>query len=292
MDIKKISASAIKTFETCPKKFYTEYVLKKRPPTHPAAAMGSCLHKMFEESCKAVVQSKSVAKKVGTSIQVDPSLMDPFHWMDAGVKEFNVSDEYVEIIRTLTNRCIEWGYMNLDHAQGFELEARFKLPCGLEVHGYIDRLDITPDLKADIIDLKTQKDPFTQEELDDNWQALIYFLSVMNDHPMVIGDVDVSFWVLRHKIQRVSIPQSRFQEFLEKLNAKTEEILKHDGDECRPSGLCRFCIADCVHRRAALKLAKTFDRKDMSSDVKDVKALLAKLRGGRKETMDEGVSAF
>lgn len=41
MKIKTISASAIKTFETCPKKFYYEYILKRRAETHPAAVAGS-----------------------------------------------------------------------------------------------------------------------------------------------------------------------------------------------------------------------------------------------------------
>lgn len=263
MKIQSISASAIKTFETCPRKFYTEYILKQRPESHPAALMGSSLHLMFENACNAVLKKQVI------------EVQDPKYWIGTAIKEFNVDPSYHSTLKQLTQNCIDWGYMNLESAQGFEISAEFKLPCNIEVHGYIDRLDIDRNWHANIIDLKTQKEMFTQEELKDNWQALIYFLATLNDNPLIQGDVKVSFWVLRHKIQEVLIPQSRFDELYNKLNDKTEEILKHDGDECIKSGLCQFCIADCVHKKQPWR---DFSKQDMSKSVKDLKDFMQKLK--------------
>ena len=271
MNLTSISASAIKTFETCPRKFYNEYILKKRSETHPAAAMGSCLHHMFEKACKAVYQKEAIEKQ------------NPFFYFDAGIKEFNVLPMYQTTLKDLTQKCIDWGYMNLENAQGFEVSAEFNLPCKVPVHGYIDRLDIDRNFRADIIDLKTQKDMFKQEELKDNWQAIIYFLSTLNDNPMIQGDVKVSFWVLRHKIQTVILQQKDFDMYYDRLNTKTEEILKHDGEELCPSGLCQFCVADdCPHK----KKSSPFGKQDMSQSVKDVKIYLEKLRADKKVKKD------
>jgi len=165
--------------------------------------------------------------------------------------------------------------MDLKAAQGFEISAKFPLPCGVEVHGFIDRLDIDRDCHANIIDLKTQKEAFTKEELEHNWQAMIYFLATVNDNPMIQGDVKVSFWVLRHKIQEMFIPQSRFDEIYNELNTKTEEILKADYGRMCPSGLCQFCVAeDCVQKRKI----QTFGKKDISESAKEMTAFLKNLR--------------
>lgn len=264
MELKSISASAIKTFETCPKKFYTEYVLKQKPPVHPAAATGSCLHKMFELSCKAVFENLEKEKH------------DPFFWRDECIKEFSVLPEYHLILDELTQKCIDWGYMSsLNIAKGFEISAQFKLPCGVEVHGYIDRLDIDRDWKANIIDIKTQKDMFNQADLEDNWQAIIYFLATINDNPLIQGDVKVSFWVLRHKIQEVMIKQSRFNELFDRINEKTVEIMNHDADECKPSGLCKFCCASCVHKKGNIR---DFNSRDISKSAMEMKNLLKRIR--------------
>lgn len=270
MNIKSISASAIKTYDTCPYKFYTEYVLKKKLSPHPASNLGSCLHAMFEKACKAVKSNQNL------------ELQNPFYYKDSCIKEFNVLPEHQKTLEELTNRCLDWGYMNLDFAQGFELSAEFPLTCGIPVHGFIDRLDIDNDWNANIIDLKTQKDMFKESELKDNWQAIIYFLATMNDNPFIKDDVRISFWVLRHKIQTVILRRKDFQKIYDKLNAKTEEILKHDGDECSPSGLCQFCAAtDCPSKRPRYN---NFNKQEMSESVKDFKAVLEKMRENKQNT--------
>jgi len=284
MKLTKISASCIKTYETCPKKCYTEYILKIRPDANPSARLGKAFHSMFELACKAKTQGKELEKQ------------DPFYYREQAISENKVLEEDLPILDQLTRNCLEWGYMNISDAVGFEKEIKFNLPCGIPVIGYIDRLDIDRNWKADIIDLKTQKNVFTKEELGNNWQAKIYFLGAVNDNPFIDGDVNVNFWIVRHKIQNTKINVMAFDSVLDSLDKKTVEILNSDGQECRPSGLCRFCASPDCKNRSVIKI-NSFQKKEESSSVKDIKAMLKRIKGQMdKETkttlQDDDISMF
>lgn len=47
-DLLTLSASRIKSFSSCPRKFYYRYILEEPEPQNPAAAMGSAVHKTIE----------------------------------------------------------------------------------------------------------------------------------------------------------------------------------------------------------------------------------------------------
>lgn len=51
--LSRLSASKIKTFQSCPNKYRYEYVEKIRGPRHPAAAMGTAVHTAVENVYKA-----------------------------------------------------------------------------------------------------------------------------------------------------------------------------------------------------------------------------------------------
>jgi hypothetical protein len=55
-DILTLSASRIKTFASCPRKFYYHYIEEHPDPMHPAAAMGSAVHKTIEQVYKQGVE--------------------------------------------------------------------------------------------------------------------------------------------------------------------------------------------------------------------------------------------
>ena len=44
-----LSASKLKTFSSCERKFYYEYVDKRETKRHPAAALGTAVHKTIEK---------------------------------------------------------------------------------------------------------------------------------------------------------------------------------------------------------------------------------------------------
>lgn len=51
-----ISKSRLKTYKTCPRKFYLKYWCENRPPSTPATDRGSDIHEMFEEYHENIIE--------------------------------------------------------------------------------------------------------------------------------------------------------------------------------------------------------------------------------------------
>jgi len=107
----------------------------------------------------------------------------------------------------------------------------------------------------DIKDLKTQKAAFSEPELADNWQAHIYNFAVRRMYPDVTGVVMVSFWVLRHYVQRVSLTLEDAKRTEERLVEVGNEIESIIDPQPSPSGLCPWCpyYSQCDASREGIK---------------------------------------
>lgn len=231
MTVDHISASALKTYDLCPLKYHAIYVLKlPEPPPHPNTVMGTAVHEMME-----------AATNNRLMIGSDPARHDPMFWKQTAVDTNKVSQDLLGTIDELVGNAVRWGYFrNIHRTVGCELRIEFPLPDGTMVTGYIDRLDWNlPD--ADIIDLKTQKNAFEPEELAENWQARIYNIGARKLKPEITGTATVSFWVLRHQVQRVTLTAADAEADVKRIADKVAEIRACENPEGRPSGLCPWC---------------------------------------------------
>jgi len=239
--VEHLSASSIKTYEQCPMRYYAEYELGvPEMPPHPLAQLGSAVHRMFELATKTRMAGDATA--------------DPFMFREQAIKEFGVEPGLHDTLDELTKNAIAWGYFRLiDRTVGCELEFDFLIDDGTKVVGFIDRLDLMPPA-ADIIDLKTQKNVFDSEELQNNWQARIYNIAVRTKYPEVTGKVAVSFWVLRHQVQRIWLTEHDANADRLRLIEIANEIRACKEPKTRPSGLCAYCpYVDCPARNENLK---------------------------------------
>jgi RecB family exonuclease len=231
MEVGHISASAVKTYKQCPLKFWAVYVEKlPEPPPHPNTVMGSCLHDMMESATNQRMIPDS-----------DPARHDPMFWKETAVTQHKVEKQLLPVIDELVANAVRWGYFrNIHRTVGCEIKIEFPLPDGMKVTGYIDRLDVmTPDM--DIIDLKTQKNAFEPDELSDNWQARIYNIGARRLRPDITGTATVSFWVLRHQVQRVILTSQDADNDIVRLASIVDEIRACKDPEGKPSGLCPWC---------------------------------------------------
>lgn len=75
----------------------------------------------------------------------------------------------------------------------------------------------------------------------------MYNWAVRKLYPQVIGDVRISYWVLRHQVQRVIKTANDAFRDEKLLMEKAQEILDCDEPEGRPSRLCFWCpkYRDC-----------------------------------------------
>ena len=227
MDLPHISASSLKTWDTCPLQFYADKVLAvPRSEAHDLTKVGSAVHLAFER-----------AKDDGDVAQELPTACE-----DSGV----VMEDYKGMAGKLAETCNSWGWWDgsedLDHCVA-EQEFLLDLGEGVRVKGFIDRLDIKGTC-ATILDIKTQSKKFTVDQLRENLQADIYNLAARKLFPKVEGPIRVEFWVLRHEIQAVTRTEydaKRTENFLKKRGA---ELLAWPADEAPPAHIgphCRWC---------------------------------------------------
>lgn len=227
MKLDKLSASRIKTFEQCPMKYRAIYEEGYEETPHPLAVMGTCVHNGAERIVKEIIDGAEYSR-ISDKVTEE-------------CKKHSVSKENTELAVRLADNAVNWGYLrNLQDCAGVELEFNENLPDGTPVRGYIDRLDIHDDW-ADIIDLKTQKRAFDEDNLRSEWQSIIYNWGARRIHPEITGNARISYWVLRHWVQRCWMNADDAKHAEDELMKKAEEIRSCDSPEPNPSPLCKWC---------------------------------------------------
>jgi len=238
--LKHLSPSRIKTFEQCQLKYRAIYEenLEEGPP-HPLTVMGKAVHKAAELGTTQAMAGQAV------------------YW-DGLVRQacasMGVSRPNMELARELVANAVKWGYLrNIEYCEGVEIKFLEELPDGTKVKGVIDRLDICPRF-ADVIDVKTQQRAFDEAALDREWQSVAYNWAVRRKWPEIIGDVRMSYWTLRHRVQRCTLTGDDARRGGDILMQKAEEIRSCDDPRPSPSPLCQWCPkADCPARGEGVK---------------------------------------
>lgn len=227
MNLDHLSGSLIDTFEECELRYYAKYILKKpEPPPHPNTIMGKCLHWMFEGTTRKMMAGEKSS---------------PSDFRDEACSRFRVATNLITTMDELTSNALRWGYFrNVAKTVTCEGKYEFKLEDGTNVVGVIDRLDLMPP-KADILDLKTQKNEFDDRVLDKKWQSRIYNICVREAHKEITSAICISYWVLRHRVQRVWMyPQNAERDKVELMKV-AQKIRDCKDPRPNPSGLCRWC---------------------------------------------------
>ena len=240
MILNYLSPSRIGTFEQCQLKYHAIYE-EKLPdgPPHPLTVMGSAVHQAGEYGVQELMG------KMG-----EPNWMSLVRQACASM---GVSKPNSELAQQLMQNALDWGYLrNVQYCEGVELHFFEELPDGTKVKGIIDRLDILPKY-TDVIDLKTQSRAFDDATLDELWQTVAYNWAVRKKWG-VKGDVRMSYWVLRHRVQRCNMTEEDAKCGEEKLMKVAEEIRSCTDPQPNPSPLCQWCPkADCPARGEGVK---------------------------------------
>ena len=242
MQVEHLSGSRIETYYQCQLKYHGIYDLGMRGETHPLTLMGSGVHYMFEHATNA-------------RIGVSKGSKDPMDYKDAAVKEYGVDEDLWPLMGQLVENGIGWGYFRMvSKTVGCEVGLDFELSDGTKVVGYIDRLDVDYPT-ADVIDLKTQKREFDDTELAKKWQGRIYNIGARRLYPNITGKVSASFWVLRHRVQRVWFTADNGKSDEQELMRIADEIRGCKEPKPSPSGLCPWCpmYGKCKASRQGVK---------------------------------------
>lgn len=235
-ELKHISPSQLSKFDTCPRQWYYQKILKlpeDSPADHTHADMGSALHRIMELSLLAVQKGHK-------------RLSNPLRLLKPAIKKYNVIPEFQKLLPTLVENTVDNGWFKNPDDSVLEGDIEFEID-GTLIKCKIDRLEQTPK-ETKIIDLKTSKRPF-KEGIEKLWQSRLYAYTFLDDKPIVI-----EYWFVRYKNQKAKAiiwPSSK-KKIEKAVIATVKRMREEDGSNYNISGLCeRFCpyYKKCLENR-------------------------------------------
>lgn len=161
MELTRLSASKMKTFSSCPRKFYYEYVERQRQPKHIAALMGSAVHKTIE--------THYLDRREG--IVKDPLLI----YNERISEELNLNPDVEMDGRVIVDGSKIVAAYDFEKREPKVMEMEFFLPFPdalfpiCEIHGFIDQM-----YDWGLVDLKTSKRKPASIMLENDLQFMLY----------------------------------------------------------------------------------------------------------------------
>jgi len=233
-----LSYTRLKRFEDCPKAFELHYV-RKEPRSEPNDNLlfGSLIHQVLED----YVRSKWEARYRGPIDLEELRGIFKTRWQAAGLASVEQFEEGMAILRDFAEK-----HGVFDHERILGVETEFSIRVGpFTVKGYIDRIDRLEGGGIEVVDYKTNRMIFSEEEVAHDLQLSIYALAVRELFPDA-GEVKLSFHLLRHGFKmtttRTEEQLAVARDYIETLGRQTEEATEY------PARLNAFCCW-CAHKQ-------------------------------------------
>jgi hypothetical protein len=189
----RLSASKIKTLDTCSWLFYSKYFLKVPDTTNDGASRGTIVHLIFELLLKPRHKKKyfNKLKKNPTAIlrckPVNKLLTKHTKRLNVNDKD-NLSLIYQMLYVGFNHNFFCKGSKSLKEEEHFEIEGD-----NFVINGFIDKKAFYKN-GIDIWDYKSSKSKFSKEEINANYQALMYSLATFKSDGVI---PNVKFLFLR-----------------------------------------------------------------------------------------------
>lgn len=232
--ILKLSASSMKTYDQCPKKYFYNYIAKEPRKKWAHFDLGNLCHRTLEIFHQIYI-------KEGTGKRTLSKIMA--HSFKEARKEFpNMSNELVAEAKQLVGQYLSSLTVgNMPHVKGVETEFRFNIAEDILIRGFLDRLDILNSGMFHILDYKTTKNTRYLDE----FQLLLYGLWLKHEYPDV-NEFKASYVLLRHKsklksyifnTEDIDKVRKKVVDYANKIN----NSIKEDIWTPIPTKLCSYC---------------------------------------------------
>lgn len=227
----KISASSVKTFDQCPKKYWFQYINKAPKKEWPHLVLGNICHKTLE-----IFHKKYLIKKVSND-KLGSLMKESF--VDA-LKEFQNAEKKIidEAFLLLRDYLESIKKTSMPNVKGVETPFEFEIDTGILIRGFIDRIDDIGCGKIRISDYKTSKNP----KYLDSFQLNIYGLWLRKENPN-IKNFSGSYILLKHKSITKDYEFNSFDldKIQKSLISYANKIKTETEWNFSPSPLCDFC---------------------------------------------------
>jgi RecB family exonuclease len=228
----KLSASAIKTYEQCPKKYYFNYIEQVPKKQWDHFDLGNLCHKTLEifhgiYMRDGLTKKKTLSNLMSHSFSIARN--DFKNMNDTLVSEAkDMLAEYLKVVQK----------QGMPLVKGVEQSFTFNLTETVLMRGFIDRIDVLKDGRFRIIDYKTTKN----DKYLDDFQLLIYGLWLKKDHPD-IKSFKGAYVLLRHgcKMKEYEFNIEDINKIEKKLISYSEKIKTENQWTPIPTALCNWC---------------------------------------------------
>lgn len=195
----KLSASRLKTFQSCSWQYYCRYVLKLPDIPNNGALMGTECHTVFE--CLLNPRHRALYDTVMTAPASITNAPVIERHVRAYMRKHNLQDELFDkidamIIVGLSTQFFCSGGQLLDPELAFNISSEKKDAKGnprYVITGLIDKPAIYNDKFIRIVDYKSSKKKFEGDDLKINVQAMMYSLAAKKLWPHLTPIVDFIF---------------------------------------------------------------------------------------------------
>ena len=185
-DKKYLSASRIKTLESCSWIYWCKYHLKLPDKTNSGALRGTICHLVFE-----MIIGKKRKKYFNKILKVKTLSSVPSidRLVKKWIKKYELQNEDYCLVEKMIIVGLETDFYGEEMGQAkildpeYEFKIENKTPS-FNIAGFIDKITLYPkEGKLVITDYKTSKEKFKGDEKDCNVQALMYSLVAKNKWP-------------------------------------------------------------------------------------------------------------
>lgn len=262
----RISASRLKTLQTCTMTFWYEEIKKLPSNTHFKTLAGSTVHEVFEVFFHP--KRINLLRKTLLSTKFAEFASPPIRRLiQIKLNNYGISDrvtvldiiELLEVAFQGIRPHFVDSRRNWSPPDKWFSEKRFQitLPSGAVISGFIDLLLVWSD-RIIVCDLKSQGAKFPQASLPHNVQAIMYQTAIFKEYGIIPA---VEFVMLRHApttrtpfkhIQRVEAPSPRVLAGLEYYVDSIYKDVNQFGLEdalSRPNPDQGFCERVCPYLR-------------------------------------------
>jgi ATP-dependent helicase/DNAse subunit B len=184
-----LSASRIKTFQSCSWMYYCKYILGVPDKSNDGASRGSICHAVFEclgnprhkRHYDTIVKNKDVFSSEAVKRMVERYAV-----------KLNVDDpENIESIKTMTLNGLMYDFFGKTEAAKVDSHSELKFDMTVDedgkkyrILGFIDKLFLYKQKKIAIIrDFKSSKSVFSGKDVEDNLQDQFYSLAISKLYP-------------------------------------------------------------------------------------------------------------